>query len=155
MTRNIVSPPGKYPWQELFKYPKALIFFMTLPFQNLGLKVFPSTEYCAMLSPQQTDSCPPNRLILCCCNNKLKILIRLNFTCHKYPNHKSGLRWKYFIKNSHKSLTSCIWKNAYNILKTQSAKILNIPLKVSTGVHFLKTLQIKQELADLFWTGFP
>ena len=33
--------PGKYPWQELFKTPQALIFFGIPPFQNLGLKVVP------------------------------------------------------------------------------------------------------------------
>ena len=45
MTRNIVSPPGKYLWQELFKSPQALIFFLIHPpFQNLGLKVVPPAE---------------------------------------------------------------------------------------------------------------
>ena len=39
LTRNIVNPPGKYPWQELFKYPQVLIFFLIPPFQNLGMKV--------------------------------------------------------------------------------------------------------------------
>ena len=40
LTRNTVSkPPGKYPWQELFKSPQALIFFWSLHFQNLGLTV--------------------------------------------------------------------------------------------------------------------
>ena len=54
MTRNIVSPPDKYPWQKLFKSPQALIFFWSPPFQNLGLKVIPSSGkgegwYCDIL----------------------------------------------------------------------------------------------------------
>ena len=30
-------PPDKYPWQELFTSPQALIFSLIPPFQNLGL----------------------------------------------------------------------------------------------------------------------
>ena len=38
LARNIVSSPGKYLWQEIFKTPQALIFFPITPppFQNLG-----------------------------------------------------------------------------------------------------------------------
>ena len=39
--RNIVSRPGKYPWQELSKSLQALIIFLIPLFQNLGLKLVP------------------------------------------------------------------------------------------------------------------
>ena len=37
-------PPDKYPWQELFKSPQALIFSLIPPFQNLGLPPSPSRK---------------------------------------------------------------------------------------------------------------
>ena len=45
MARNIVTHPGKYPWQELLKSPQALIFVWSpSPFSKFG-----------------TESCPPSR----------------------------------------------------------------------------------------------
>ena len=45
MTRNILSPPGKYPWQEPFKSPQTLIFCVIPP---------PFSKF-------RTDNCPPSR----------------------------------------------------------------------------------------------
>ena len=44
LTRNIVSPPGKYPWHELFKSLQALIFLGSPHFSKI-----------------RTEDCPPSR----------------------------------------------------------------------------------------------
>lgn len=43
-TRNIVSPQGKYIWQELFKSAQAFVFFLIAPFLTCGTQVVPPPE---------------------------------------------------------------------------------------------------------------
>ena len=48
LTRNIASPPAKYPGEELFKSTQGLIYFLIPPIQNLRLKVVPSHQNCGV-----------------------------------------------------------------------------------------------------------
>ena len=43
LTRNIVSPPGKYPWQNSFNPPRHL-FFSDHPFSKYGTESCPPAE---------------------------------------------------------------------------------------------------------------
>ena len=45
LTRNIVSPPGKYPWQGLFKTPlPGTHFFSDPPFSKFDIEGYPPSR---------------------------------------------------------------------------------------------------------------